>query len=157
MVTEFTEAPLEPSSESSQVTEQPIVLSQCQQPVQEEKSNSLCGRVMVQQMFIAYDINSMPSNGQQSKMSLQMTEADAPPAVNDTRLQRGITKLTSCPVFCKTTHILPLLSEKIYTETIKDTLKRERLIDSFSVQERNKNMIWIIIAIIVVILVILLL
>lgn len=74
-VTEFTEAPSEPSSESSQVTEQPSSEPEPVQPAQEESRTVYVARHGTADVYW-YDINSMPSNTNKANV-VTMTEADA--------------------------------------------------------------------------------
>ncbi|MFR4032514.1 MAG: DNA/RNA non-specific endonuclease [Streptococcus sp.] len=74
-VTEFTEAPSEPSSESSQVTEQPSSEPEHVQPAQEESRTVYVARHGTADVYW-YDINSMPSNTNKANV-VTMTEADA--------------------------------------------------------------------------------
>ena len=74
-VTEFTEAPSEPSSESSQVTEQSSSEPEPVQPAQEESRTVYVARHGTADVYW-YDINSMPSNTNKANV-VTMTEADA--------------------------------------------------------------------------------
>ena len=74
-VTEFTEAPSEPSPERSPVAEQPSPDPEPAQPTQEESRTVYVARHGAADVYW-YDINSMPSNTNKANV-VTMTETDA--------------------------------------------------------------------------------
>lgn len=71
----YTDAPSEPSSESSQVTEQPSSEPEPAQPTQEESRTVYVARQGTADVYW-YDINHMPKNTNKSNV-VTMSEADA--------------------------------------------------------------------------------